>query len=891
MMRKGVVLFAGMLLIAGGCASRNPGVPAASKPAEAAHAPDDPAYFTLDQILPAPVLAPATKPSNSSPAPLDALQWYAEAHALLARGDRAAAITYLERATNLDFDSPELYEELGRAYGAQDKALAAYERSLTLNPDNLDLQERLGRQYLIKNRPDEALMHFRLALQTTEYQNDNESAAVVDYFLARALQRKGYDRAALDRYAILVKRIDTPSLSSRSNPELLSLLSQPEVLYGQIGELYEKHQEYEEAVRAYELAVERMPENFDFQSRLTRVLVDAGKGEDAKARATSLVTRFHASPESLKLLRDVYQKLGQQDQLIGALTALRKERPNDQSLMFALADAYKQAGRMPEAEKLLLEAAKGSSNQEEIVRRLFNMYDERDDVEGAVRLLVNALAANPDSLRQLTPMWAELLKPARRNRVRLPVLQKLKVAPEAEASRLFWISRIADIWNRDALSRSALEQGALIKPAFAPLYRSLVSEHWSRPDWDDAQKAAETKKLVQTARDQGNAALAAELEGMALLRQKDMTEAANKIAESIKLGNKSPDVQLTQAVVLNLSGNGAKAEQLLWKIISDTPTYEEAYTELVDYYFEQNQPSKAVNVLSKWLVADPGNVTARILRARLLQQAGRSDAAESEFLSLFHDQPESAEILGATYAFYSRSNRIEDYITKLETERKTHPDNHEAVEQLVLIYYERKRLPEALRVLDAARQAVASDPDLLYYVAHVYGRIDQKSSEEKILEDVIHLDPRNAPASNDLGYTWADAGKNLEQAEGLIRIAIEAEPDNQSFLDSLGWVLYKRSKFSEALTYFEKAIGPATRPDPVVLDHMGDVLYRLGQASDAVKQWKRARERLDETRSSREDLKTLRLQLLQKLQQQEKGQPVDVAPTADTPAGGTQAKN
>jgi tetratricopeptide (TPR) repeat protein len=446
---------------------------------------------------------------------------------------------------------------------------------------------------------------------------------------------------------------------------------------------------------------------------------------------------------------------------------------------------------------------------------------------------------------------------------------------------------VADDWNRDALTRGALEQGAAIKPAFAPIYRSLITEHWSRPDWDDAQKTAECEKLVQAVRDQGNASLAAELEGLSLLRQKDkISEAAAKIAESIKLGNKSPDVQLTQAIALKLSGSGSKAEPLLWKVVSDTPTYEEAYLELFRLYFEQNQPSKAINVLSKWLVADPGNAHARVLRARLMQQAGRADSAETELLSLFHDQPESVEILAALYEFYLDSHRLEEYIGKLETERKAHPDNREAVEQLVLIYFQSKRLPEALRVLDAARQAVAGDPDLLYYIAHVYGRIDQKDIEEKLLEDVVRLDPRNAPASNDLGYGWADSGKNLEQAEGLIRVAVEAEPDNQSFLDSLGWVLYKRAKYTEALIYFEKAIGPATRPDPVVLDHMGDVFYRLSQSGDAVKQWKRAQERLDQTLSEREDLKKLRLQLMEKLRQQERGQPVEVAPTAVT-----QAKN
>ncbi|MDB5320468.1 MAG: Tetratricopeptide 1 repeat-containing protein [Phycisphaerales bacterium] len=893
-MRKGivgVVVVAGLIVSGGtGCAARRGGIAAgaaATAPAQrpaAAHDPDDPAYFTLDQIKPPLQLA---KPNAAATTvqqrpPLNAIDYFAKAHAALARGDRNTAINLLEKAVSVDPDSPEIYEELGKAYGAQDKALTAYEKALELDPDNLPLHEKLGRQYLIKNRVDESLAHLRLALQTTEYAEDNESAAVIDFFLARVLQRKGYDRAALDQYAKLVKRLDGPSVSSHSNPELLSLLSQPEVLYGQIGELYEKHQEYDEAIRAYELAVERAPDSFDFQSRLTRTLVSAGQGDEAQKRAQSLVTRFRASPDSLKLLREVYQRFGHEDQLISVLTQLRKERPTDQSLLFALGDAYKQAGRMADAEALLMNEARHGDNDGEVVRRLFTMYDERDDLEGAVRLLVNALAANPDSLRQISPMWSELLKPSRRSRVRLPLLQKLKVEPSAEAARLFWVSRVADLWNRDALARGALSQGAAIKPAFPPIYRSLIGEYWSRPDWDDAQKAAESDKLAQTVRAQGNAALAAELEGLSLLRQKGKTDqAADKIAESIKLGNKAPDVQLTQAIALRLSGNGVKGEQLLWKVISDTPSYEDAYIELFRYYFEHDQAAKAVNVLAKWLTADPGNVNARVLRARLMQQGGRTDAAEAELLALFHDQPQSADILRALYTFYSDSRRLEEYITKLEEERKTHPDNREAVEQLVQIYHAQKRPAEALRVLDAARQAVANDPDLLYYIAHVYGRIDQKQTEEQLLEEVIRLDPRNAPASNDLGYGWADEGKRLSEAENLIRIAVEAEPDNQSFLDSLGWVLYKRSKFAEALIYFEKAIGPATRPDPVVLDHMGDVLYRLSHGGEAVKQWKRAQERLDQVDSEREDLKKLRLQLMQKLHQQETGKPVDVAPTAE----------
>jgi tetratricopeptide (TPR) repeat protein len=210
-------LIAALTLLAfAGCAAKTAGRTAATAGADVSpptttpeepHAPDDPAFFTLDQILPVPELPKATPRATTRPAPLDALVAFAKGRDAMARGDRVAAITSLEKAAALDPNSPEIYEELGRAYGAQDKALPTYEKSLALEPDNLDLQERVGRQYLIKNKVDDALLHFRLALQTTEYQEDNESAAVLDFFLATALRRKNFDRAALERYACECYRV------------------------------------------------------------------------------------------------------------------------------------------------------------------------------------------------------------------------------------------------------------------------------------------------------------------------------------------------------------------------------------------------------------------------------------------------------------------------------------------------------------------------------------------------------------------------------------------------------------------------------------------------------------------------------------------------------------
>jgi len=165
---------------------------------------------------------------------------------------------------------------------------------------------------------------------------------------------------------------------------------------------------------------------------------------------------------------------------------------------------------------------------------------------------------------------------------------------------------------------------------------------------------------------------------------------------------------------------------------------------------------------------------------------------------------------------------------------------------------------------------MGNDPDLLYSIAHLYERVDQLQTTEDILAKVIQIDPHHAAANNDLGYSWTDEGKNLDRAESMIRIAVEAEPDNESFLDSLGWVLYKRARFDQARVYFERAIAPATFPDPVVVDHLGDTLYRLNDGKLAKQRWSEALSRitaLAEVGAMRDELSKLRLTLIGKIRQ------------------------
>ena len=111
---------------------------------------------------------------------------------------------------------------------------------------------------------------------------------------------------------------------------------------------------------------------------------------------------------------------------------------------------------------------------------------------------------------------------------------------------------------------------------------------------------------------------------------------------------------------------------------------------------------------------------------------------------------------------------------------------------------------------------------------------------EQILEKMLAENPGDVSVNNDLGYLYADQGKNLKKAEKMIRKAVSAEPENAAYLDSLGWVLYKLGRVKEALIQLEKATKLPSGSDATIWDHLGDCYLKSGRIPQAVAAWNKA---------------------------------------------------
>jgi tetratricopeptide (TPR) repeat protein len=147
--------------------------------------------------------------------------------------------------------------------------------------------------------------------------------------------------------------------------------------------------------------------------------------------------------------------------------------------------------------------------------------------------------------------------------------------------------------------------------------------------------------------------------------------------------------------------------------------------------------------------------------------------------------------------------------------------------------------------------------ELRYLLSNVYSAAKRSADSEEQLQLILKIDPDNATVNNDLGYLWADQGRNLQAAEQMIRkameldrvqrrkivkVSVDDEKDNAAYVDSLGWVLFRRGQLDEARKELERAVTLDEGGDPVIYDHLGDVYQRLKMRPEAMRCWQRALE-------------------------------------------------
>jgi tetratricopeptide (TPR) repeat protein len=275
-----------------------------------------------------------------------------------------------------------------------------------------------------------------------------------------------------------------------------------------------------------------------------------------------------------------------------------------------------------------------------------------------------------------------------------------------------------------------------------------------------------------------------------------------------------------------------------------------------------NQREKAVEMLEAIIKEHPEKYQPYDLLAGLLDDAARalerekkSDQAKAMFAkaaanyeqSLIINPGRASPYLHLAELLLGPLKQNERAVKVLSEARQHFPQTPEIVYYLGIAQREAKHFQEAVATFEEAlHEAEAEGTEIAnarfyfdYGAAAEQAGLHDKAAD--LFRKSIAVDPANAAdAYNYLAYMWAEHGTHLDEAEQMIKLALQADPNNGAYIDTLGWLEFRQGKFDQALSDLLRAAQKLTREDPVVLEHVGDACAKLNKPAQALDAWQKA---------------------------------------------------
>ena len=259
------------------------------------------------------------------------------------------------------------------------------------------------------------------------------------------------------------------------------------------------------------------------------------------------------------------------------------------------------------------------------------------------------------------------------------------------------------------------------------------------------------------------------------------------------------------------------------------------------FYEDLGDIDKAISEYGRALDSDNAAAIHLGLASSYVKKGSQKQAIDELSICIKLD-PESIEphaILAILYASLNKTNLAEqEYEAALKNASKLEPKNAEIYKGLGSLYLKQDKLNEAEIVFKFALTLDPNDFDSHFYLGAIYDKLNKSALSEKELSRAIEIKPDFDIALNYLGYIYAQQNRNLSKAQDLIHKALKADPNNAAYIDSLGWVYFRRGKIKEALKEIEKA--DTLMEDPEISDHLGEIYLKMGDVKKARASWEKS---------------------------------------------------
>jgi tetratricopeptide (TPR) repeat protein len=601
-------------------------------------------------------------------------------------------------------------------------------------------------------------------------------------------------------------------------------------MYEEMMAMYGRSEYATKAIEEYRLAIENDPSSEYLNASLAELYAKTGRIRDAVTEAQEIIKRDPNNLEAHKLLGRIYLRSlgdmqpGSQSREILNLAieqyeALAKIEPKSPDNHLLLGRLYFLNKDLSKAEAEMKAAVNLDPGSEEAVTNLAYLYNEEGDSKKAAEILSQV----PEGKRS-SKMYAALGSTYEQQKDYAKAIEAYGKAVALDKENLDAMRGLAQNLVNDNQIDKALEEYKRVQDA-------------------DPQDPTAPLRIAEIYRRQGKFDLALE-----------------NIKKASALGPELLEVPYNEALILEAQGKYDESATVLQKLVSrplppdarqGDKTNRAIFLErLGNIYREEGRPLLAVETFRK-IVDLGGDEAARgyqdvIDAYREQKQWNEATRAAQEAVKKLPDNKSLKMTLAQQLADMGKEN---ESVQLAKSVLKGGPDDRDNYIYLSQIYMRLKKWKDAEEAI-AQAEKLATRPEEKQYVKFVQGSIYERQKKydqaEQAFRQVLQQDPNNSMTLNYLGYMLADRNTHLEEALTMVKKALDLDPQNYNYIDSLGWVYFKLGNYDQAEENLRKAADKSPN-DATIQDHLGELYARTNRFKLAAAHWERA---LDEWNKS-----------------------------------------
>lgn len=805
--------------------------------------------------------------------PLAAQRAYMEGRLAWRDGRNFDAVQALQRAQRLAPNAAPVVRLMGMIYatsGNRVRGAQLLEQAVRLNPDDIESLVHLAMHAQDQGRDADAIATFHRALTLAKARRDLDPALLplARFYLGNALERGGYDAAAIQQYT---PYLELPRHFARSTAmvrELVFLYRQRAATWQTVGDLHNRLGDTTAALEAYRHAVETEGgDPLGVMSRVVYTHARRGEAEAAWDAAIQVVQQVPGDERGAAMVRYLVEVGAAAAADTQAIARLYREGGRPTSLALALVELLPP----DEAIALMNEHLASQPTDVQVYRRLIAQVwtGQADDMNGAVAA-VRAAAAAIDREPAVAREYQQVLQDRASSAAVLADAAAQAQADAAHPAAVRFIAGVAMLQDRRvdeaaAALREAMDADPRLLDARVMLARLLIEKG----------EVEEALALLDAVGDVANSDVVA-LRVRVLADTGRTEEALSLLDRQMQADPTNLDLVLYKATLQIRGGDSVAAERTLQDALNQQPSAERLYEALFDLYDSNAAPPDAVRqyqrLLRRAVATIPASRVARLQQAKLhdargefreaeqllrtlleekpddprvlatlldvLVRAGRRDQADALIEARLTATEQSRDLLRVAYQHYDRTGNQARRLTVLERLLLKEPDSPAKARDLARIYLQSDRPAMAMDVLLAAIDQPMDDPTqwvmLLGRAATRTGRLGEG---ELATQQFVARHPDHEA---DLLFEWAmvvERRGERARSQQMMRDLLTRHPDHAPTNNAQGYAWANEGiHLEQARQMIQRAVDQDA--NAAYLDSLGWVYYKLGQFDEAV-QWLR----------------------------------------------------